>query len=68
MLAEFASQIDWHEVAPLVAFLAFVGGIVIVIVSLISRSIRRTQIQVDLKRDMVARGMSADEICRVLKA
>jgi hypothetical protein len=67
MLADFASQIDWQEVAPLAAFLAFVGGIVIVIVSLISRSIRRTQIQVDLKRDMVARGMSADEICRVLK-
>ena len=31
-------------------------------------AVRRTEIEANLKRDMVARGMSADEIQRVLQA
>lgn len=62
------SQYEWQFIAPLATIAMIVAGVVLVIFGLISRSIRRTQIQVDLKRDMVARGMSADEICRVLNA
>jgi hypothetical protein len=53
------------------AFLAIAGGIVAVITKIVSTHYRRTQLdemEATLKMEMVQRGMSADEITRVLDA
>jgi hypothetical protein len=58
-------------VAILLGTLVFLGVIKIVIVAIVSSergSVRVAEIQADLKREMIQRGMSAEEIERVLAA
>lgn len=49
--------------------LATIGTIVITVVALVQwRKLRQTQLEISLKQDMIARGMSAEEINRVMQA
>ena len=55
----------------LIPCLAIAGGVVISVVAILSvawRKHRQTEIESALKQDMLNRGMSADEIARVVRA
>jgi hypothetical protein len=52
-------------------FLSLAAGVLIVAVTTLSScwlKARRASLEADLKREMIERGMSADEICRVIRA
>jgi len=52
-------------------FVSITGGVLICLGSSLIHSwskVRRTSIEADLKREMIERGMSADEICRVIES
>jgi hypothetical protein len=52
-------------------FLSLAAGVIIVAVTTLSSCwlrARKVTLEADLKRDMIERGMSADEICRVIQA
>ena len=55
----------------LVGVIAILGGVTVAITKVVSSHYRRTQrdeMEATLKMEMVQRGMSADEIARVLEA
>lgn len=52
-------------------FLSLAAGVLIVLGTTLSSCwlrARKASLEADLKRDMIERGMSADEICRVIEA
>jgi len=52
-------------------FVSIAGGVAICLGGSLIHSwskVRRATIEADLKREMIERGMSADEICRVIEA
>jgi hypothetical protein len=52
-------------------FLSLAAGVLIVLGTTISRcwvKVRKAALEADLKREMIERGMSADEIVRVIEA
>jgi hypothetical protein len=52
-------------------FLSLAAGVLIVVVCTVPAywyKTRKASLEAELKRDMVARGMSADEICRVIES
>jgi hypothetical protein len=52
-------------------FLSLTAGVLIVLGTTLSGcwlSARKAALEADLKREMIERGMSADEICRVIQA
>jgi len=52
-------------------FLSLAAGVLIVLGTTLSGSwvrVRKATLEADLKREMIERGMSADEICRVIQA
>lgn len=52
-------------------FLSLAAGVLIVLGTTLSGCwvrVRKATLEADLKRDMIERGMSADEICRVIQA
>jgi hypothetical protein len=52
-------------------FLSLAAGVLIVLGTTLSGCwvrVRKTTLEAELKRDMIERGMSADEICRVIQA
>ena len=71
-LTQMIDRMDPQAFFALLIPLCAVGGTVIVgIVALITkhlRSVRQREIDATLKQEMIARGMSADEIERVLAA
>jgi hypothetical protein len=67
-MAEFLSNLRSDDIVVVVLFLlCFLAGM-IVWISLQWRLHRRTEMEVILKQDMLNRGMSADDIDRVLRA
>jgi hypothetical protein len=74
-LAEFLSKFDSGE---LIGLVALAGGMIVGLILGIMRILlafcklkqehRQEEIAATLKQDMLNRGMSADEICTVLKA
>ena len=67
-MAEFLSKIDGGE---LIAIISVGGGMLVALLSIglgAWHKVRAEQIAADLKRDMLDRGMSADEIKTVLEA
>jgi hypothetical protein len=64
-LSEFLNRLANPAIMPFVA-----GGLVMVVWASLYywQKNRATEIEAGLKRDMIERGMSADEIERVLKA
>ena len=59
------------EPALLIPIVMFVGGFLVAITAIVAhhwRAIRRTELEVALKQDMLRRGLSVDEIERVLRA
>jgi hypothetical protein len=67
MLAELGTIFSGEITPLLIPLVAIVGGLLIPIVYLIGR-MRQTELEINLKYEMVARGMSAEEIERVLRA
>jgi hypothetical protein len=52
-------------------FLSLAAGVLIVLGTTLSGCwvrVRKATLDAELKRDMIERGMSADEICRVIQA
>jgi hypothetical protein len=52
-------------------FLSLAAGVLIVLGTTLSGCwvrVRKATLEAELKRDMIERGMSADEICRVIQA
>jgi hypothetical protein len=52
-------------------FLSLTAGVLVVLITVAPAywySARKTALEAELKRDMIARGMSADEICQVIQA
>jgi hypothetical protein len=67
-MQDLLSRLASHEVVGIVFFaLAFLAGM-IVWLTLQWRLHRRTELEAALKQDMLNRGMSAEEIERVLRA
>jgi hypothetical protein len=67
-MAEFLSYIDSHNIVQLVALLlTAICGIVVGVVA-IWLGYRKSELTIQLKQDMVNRGMSAEEIKMVLEA
>jgi hypothetical protein len=67
-MTDFLSRVDGGE---LIAIIAVGGGMLIAFLSIAAavwHKVRSEQIAADLKRDMLDRGMSADEIKMVLEA
>jgi hypothetical protein len=65
MLADSLMQL------PLIPIIAIGGGLLIPIVAIISyswRRMRQMELETGLKNEMIARGMSAEEIERVIRA
>jgi hypothetical protein len=65
---EFLNKVNGGE---LIALVAVAGGLLCGIIAIVAGSwqkVRRTEIAAALKRDMLNRGMSADEIRTVLEA
>lgn len=70
MLQIFSAN-PWLVAVALVAFVPLVGvvvGIVVISFNVCRRKIRVAQFEFELKRDMIQRGMSADEIRTVIEA
>jgi len=73
-----ADWISQQSAGSLVALVAVTGGLLVALVSIVGGLwtnvrhteylARKTEWEVTLKRDMVARGMSAEEIERVMKS
>ncbi len=59
---------SWLEARGNFSWFAIVLIVCVPVVAEFWRKMRRDQLEVCLKQDMVARGMSADEIERVLQA
>jgi hypothetical protein len=52
-------------------FLSMAGGVLIVAVTVVPAywyKARKAALETDLKREMIERGMTADDICRVIEA
>jgi hypothetical protein len=52
-------------------FLSLAAGVLIVLITVAPAywfRARKASLEAELKRDMIARGMSADEICQVIQA
>jgi hypothetical protein len=67
-MTDFLSRVDGGE---LIAIIAVGGGMLIGLLSIAAgvwHKVRSEQITADLKKDMLDRGMSADEIKMVLEA
>jgi hypothetical protein len=67
-MSEFLTRVDGGE---LIAIISVGGGLLIALLSIgvgAWHKVRAEQISADLKRDMLDRGMSADEIKTVLEA
>ena len=67
-MGEFLTKVDGGE---LIAIISVGGGMLIALLSIgvaAWHKVRTEQIAADLKRDMLDRGMSADEIKTVLEA
>jgi hypothetical protein len=67
-MLEFLSRWDAGE---LIGLIAVVSGALIAITAILSgqwRRVRQTEIEASLKHDMLARGLSAEDIERILKA
>jgi hypothetical protein len=68
IMAEFLSYIDSHNIVQLVALvLTAISGTAIAIVA-IWLGYRKSELTIQLKQDMLTRGMSAEEIKMVLEA
>ena len=67
MLAESGMLFSGEFSPLLIPIVAIVGGLLIPIVYLIGR-MRQTELEINLKNEMIARGMSAEEIERVMRA
>jgi hypothetical protein len=67
MLAESGMLFSGEFTPLLIPLVAIVGGLLIPIVYLIGR-MRQTELEINLKNEMIARGMSAEEIERVMRA
>jgi hypothetical protein len=67
-MGELLGHLRGEDLIAIVAIVAIFGGPSIVGSWAIWLRHRRKELQVELKRDMVAAGMSADEIVRVLEA
>ena len=70
-MMEWFSSLDIGAWPFLVAILVGLGGCLVGIVNIIAaawRSARVSEIQAALKQDMLNRGMSAEEIERIIKA
>ena len=62
------SKVNSHD---MVAVIAIAGGILVAITAIIAGNwarMRRTEMELALKRDMLERGLSAEDIERVLNA
>ena len=67
-MQDFLSRIPAHDFVPAIAItLSFAMGLAVFLTKQ-WRCHRRTEMEIALKQDMVNRGMSAEEIERVLKA
>ena len=67
-MTDFLSRVDGGE---LIAIISVGGGILIALLSIAAgmwHKVKSEQIAADLKKDMLDRGMSADEIKTVLEA
>jgi hypothetical protein len=67
-MGEFLSKVDGGE---LIAIVSICGGMLIALLCIMAgvwHKVRAEQIAADLKKDMLDRGMSADEIKTVLEA
>jgi hypothetical protein len=65
-MEDLLSRIQSHDLVPIISIaLVFLAGM-IVWLTLQWRLHRRTELEIALKRDMLERGMSADEIERVM--
>jgi hypothetical protein len=67
-MTDFLSRVDGGE---LIAILSVVGGMLIALVGIAAgvwHKVKSEQIAADLKKDMLDRGMSAEEIKTVLEA
>jgi hypothetical protein len=67
-MTDFLSRVDGGE---LIAIIAVGGGMLIALLSIAAgvwHKVKSEQIAADLKKDMLDRGMSADEIKTVLEA
>jgi hypothetical protein len=67
-MQEFVSQIG---IGPFIALVAVVGGLLIPLTAIVGSFMykhRRLQVEAALKHDMLERGMSAEDIERVLEA
>jgi len=67
MLADTVMQLP----GTLIPIIAVSGGLLVPIVAIIAyswRRMRQTELEIGLKNEMIARGMSADEIERVIRA
>ncbi|MFL5243980.1 MAG: hypothetical protein ACJ8FY_17905 [Gemmataceae bacterium] len=67
MLAELATMFSGEITPLLIPLVAIVGGLLVPIVYLIGR-MRQTELEINLKNEMISRGMSVEEIERVLRA
>jgi hypothetical protein len=67
-MEDLLSRIESHDLVPIVSIvLTFLAGMVVWL-TLQWRLYRRTELEVLLKREMLERGMSAEEIERVMRS
>ena len=67
-MGDLFSRMSGDEVLVIVVVVIVFSFLLIVSIAGIWRAHRRTEIEASLKQDMLDRGMSADEIEKVLKA
>jgi hypothetical protein len=67
-MTELMTKIQPQDLIPIIAILATFGSAVAIAVAIVWRQVRIANIAATLKRDMIDRGMSAEEIRTVLDA